>query len=183
MACAAATFVGCGNSTPKADLKTDVDTMSYAMGMSQTQGLKEFMVERMGVDTAYMDDFIKGLNDGANAGDDKKKSAYYAGIQIGQQIANQMIKGINTEVYGQDSTKSISLKNFMAGFIAGTTGKTGDVKMTIAQAQMIAQTKMMLIKSKNMAKQYGPYKAAGEKWLAVNKTKPGVKTLPSGVQY
>ena len=52
VACAAATFVGCGNSTPKADLKTDVDTMSYAMGMSQTQGLKEFMVERMGVDTA-----------------------------------------------------------------------------------------------------------------------------------
>ena len=183
VAIAAATFMSCGNSTPKADLKSDVDSMSYAMGMSQTQGLKDFLVSRMKVDTTYMDEFIKGLNDGANAGDDKKKSAYYAGIQIGQQIANQMIKGINTEVYGQDSTKSISLKNFMAGFIAGTTGKTGDVKMTIAQAQMIAQTKMMLIKSKNMAKQYGPYKAAGEKWLAVNKTKPGVKTLPSGVQY
>ena len=183
VAIAAATFMSCGNSTPKADLKSDVDSMSYAMGMSQTQGLKDFLVGRMKVDTTYMDEFIKGLNDGANAGDDKKKSAYYAGIQIGQQIANQMIKGINTEVYGQDSTKSISLKNFMAGFIAGTTGKTGDVKMTIAQAQMIAQTKMMLIKSKNMAKQYGPYKAAGEKWLAVNKTKPGVKTLPSGVQY
>lgn len=183
IAIAAATFMSCGNSTPKADLKSDVDSMSYAMGMSQTQGLKDFLVSRMKVDTTYMDEFIKGLNDGANAGDDKKKSAYYAGIQIGQQIANQMIKGINTEVYGQDSTKSISLKNFMAGFIAGTTGKTGDVKMTIAQAQMIAQTKMMLIKSKNMAKQYGPYKAAGEKWLAVNKTKPGVKTLPSGVQY
>ena len=183
IAIAAATFMSCGNSTPKADLKSDVDSMSYAMGMSQTQGLKDFLVSRMKVDTTYMDEFIKGLNDGANAGDDKKKAAYYAGIQIGQQIANQMIKGINTEVYGQDSTKSISLKNFMAGFIAGTTGKTGDVKMTIAQAQMIAQTKMMLIKSKNMAKQYGPYKAAGEKWLAVNKTKPGVKTLPSGVQY
>ena len=59
MAISAATFVGCGNSTPKADLKTDVDTLSYAMGLSQTQGLKEFMVERMGVDTAYIDDFIK----------------------------------------------------------------------------------------------------------------------------
>ena len=183
LAFASAAFVGCGNSTPKADLKNDIDTLSYAMGITQSQGLTEFLVERMGVDTTYMDAFIKGLNDGANAGDDKKKAAYYAGIQIGQQISNQMIKGINTEVYGQDSTKSISLKNFMAGFIAGTTGKTGDVKMTIAQAQMIAQTKMMLIKSKNMAKQYGPYKAAGEKWLAVNKTKPGVKTLPSGVQY
>lgn len=38
----AATFVGCGNSTPKADLKNDVDTLSYAMGLAQTQGLKDF---------------------------------------------------------------------------------------------------------------------------------------------
>ena len=181
MACAAATFVGCGNSTPKADLKTDVDTMSYAMGMSQTQGLKEFMVERMGVDTAYMDDFIKGLNDGANAGDDKKKAAYYAGIQIGQQISNQMVKGINHEVFGEDSTKTISLKNFMAGFISGTTGKKG--LMTIDEAAKLAQTKMMAIKAKNMEKEYGPNKGAGEKFLAANKKKPGVVTLPSGVQY
>ena len=181
MACAAATFVGCGNSTPKADLKTDVDTMSYAMGMSQTQGLKEFMVERMGVDTAYMDDFIKGLNDGANAGDDKKKAAYYAGIQIGQQISNQMVKGINHEVFGEDSTKSISLKNFMAGFITGTTGKKG--LMTVEQAAQVAQAKMMAIKAKNMEKEYGPNKVAGEKFLAANKKKPGVVTLPSGLQY
>ena len=181
MACVAATFVACGNSTPKADLKNDVDTMSYAMGMSQTQGLKEFMVERMGVDTAYMDDFIKGLNDGANAGDDKKKAAYYAGIQIGQQISNQMVKGINHEVFGEDSTKTISLKNFMAGFISGTTGKKG--LMTIDEAAKLAQTKMMAIKAKNMEKEYGPNKAAGEKFLAANKKKPGVVTLPSGVQY
>ena len=181
VACVAATFVACGNSTPKADLKTDVDTMSYALGMSQTQGLKEFMVERMGVDTAYMDDFIKGLNDGANAGDDKKKAAYYAGIQIGQQISNQMVKGINHEVFGDDSTKTISLKNFMAGFVTGTTGKKG--LMTIEQASQIAQAKMMAIKAKNMEKEYGPNKAAGEKFLAANKKKPGVVTLPSGVQY
>ena len=183
MAIAAATFTACGNSTPKADLKNDVDTMSYAMGMAQTQGLKDFLVGRMQIDTTYMDEFIKGLNDGANAGDDKKTAAYYAGIQIGQQISNQMIKGINSEVYGQDSTKSISLKNFMAGFIAGTTGKNNDVKMTSEQAQQLAQTKMMAIKSKNMEKEYGPNKVAGEKWLAANKNKAGVKTLPSGVQY
>ena len=181
VACAAATFVGCGNSTPKADLKTDVDTMSYAMGMSQTQGLKEFMVERMGVDTAYMDDFIKGLNDGANAGDDKKKAAYYAGIQIGQQISNQMVKGINHEVFGEDSTKTISLKNFMAGFVSNTTGKKG--LMTMEQAGQLVQVKMTAIKTKEMEKQYGPNKKAGEQFLAANKKKPGVVTLPSGVQY
>ena len=181
MAFAAAAFVGCGNSTPKADLKNEVDTMSYAMGMSQSQGLREFLVERMGVDTAYMDDFIKGLNDGANAGDDKKKTAYYAGIQIGQQISNQMVKGINHEVFGNDSTKTISLKNFMAGFISNTTGKKG--LMTVEQASQVAQEKMGAIKAKAMEKEYGPNKVAGEKFLAANKKKPGVVTLPSGLQY
>ena len=181
MAFAAATFVSCGNSTPKADLKDEVDTLSYAMGMAQTQGLKEYLSDRLQIDTAYMDDFIKGLNDGANAGDDKKKAAYYAGIQIGQQISNQMVKGINHEVFGEDSTKSISLKNFMAGFVSGTTGKKG--LMTIEQAGRIAQEKMVSIKAKAMEKQYGPNKVAGEKFLAANKKKPGVVTLPSGVQY
>ena len=181
LAIAAATIISCGNSTPKADLKNDLDSMSYAMGYSQTQGLKEFMVGRMNVDTTYMDQFIKGVNDGAGAGDDKAKAAYYAGIQIGQQISNMMVKGINHEVFGEDSTKSISMKNFMAGFVAGTTGKKGI--MTMEQAQQIAQTKMAAVKAKNMEKQYGPNKTAGEKFLAANKTKAGVKTLPSGVQY
>ena len=181
MAFAAATFVSCGNSTPKADLKDEVDTLSYAMGMAQTQGLKEYLSDRLQIDTAYMDDFIKGLNDGANAGDDKKKAAYYAGIQIGQQISNQMVKGINHEVFGDDSTKTISLKNFMAGFVSGTTGKKG--LMTVEQAAQVAQAKMMAIKAKNMEKDYGPNKVAGEKFLAANKKKPGVVTLPSGVQY
>ena len=39
------------------------------------------------------------------------------------------------------------------------------------------------VKAKNTEKQYGPNKTAGEKFLAANKTKAGVKTLPSGVQY
>lgn len=181
MAIAAATFTSCGNSTPKADLKSDIDTMSYALGISQTQGLKEFMVGRMGVDTTYMDEFIKGLNDGANAGDDKKKAAYYAGIQIGQQISNQMIKGINHEVFGDDSTKTISMRNFMAGFVEGTTGKKG--LFTMDQAQQLAQEKMAKVKEQTMEKTYGSNRKAGEKFLAENKTKPGVKTLPSGVQY
>ena len=69
----------------------------------------------------------------------------------------------------------------MAGFITGTTGKKG--LMTVEQAAQVAQTKMMAIKAKNMEKEYGPNKVAGEKFLAANKKKPGVVTLPSGVQY
>lgn len=182
MAIAAASIVAsCGNSTSsKPNLKNDVDTLSYAMGMAQTQGLKQYLAQ-MEIDTTYMDAFIKGLNEGANAGDDKKKAAYYMGIQIGQQISNRMVKGINHELFGEDSTKTISLKNFMAGFIQGVKGKKG--LMTVEQAGQVAQMKMMSIKAKNMEVQYGPLKKKGEEWMAANAKKPGVKTLPSGVQY
>ncbi len=180
-AVAAVTMLSCGNATPKANLKSDVDTLSYAIGMAQTQGLKEYLVTRLDVDTAYMNEFIKGLNEGANAGDDKQKNAYYAGLQIGQQISNQMMKGINHELFGDDSTQTISLKNFMAGFVSGTTGKGG--LMTVDSAQMVAQKMMQEVKAKAMEKTYGPNKVAGEKFLAANAKKAGVKTLPGGVQY
>ena len=181
MAIVAAGFTACGNGAPKANLKSDVDSMAYAIGMAQTQGLKEYLVGRLEVDTTYMDEFIKGLNEGVNAGDNKKKNAYYAGVQIGQQIANGMIPNINREVYGNDSTKTIPMKNFMAGFISATLGKQG--LMTMEQAQTVAQTKMQEIKARELEKTYGENKAEGEKFLAENAKKEGIKTLPSGVQY
>ena len=180
-AVAAVMMYSCGNGTPKANLKSDVDTVSYAIDMAQTMGLKDYLVGRLGVDTAYMDEFVKGVNEGANAGDDKKKAAYYAGIQIGQQISNQMVKGINHELFGDDSTKTISLKNFMAGFISATTGEGG--LMTVDSAQHVAQTMMRTIKAKNMEKEFGPNKKAGEDFLKANEKKEGVKKLASGVQY
>jgi len=181
MAIATAAFTACGNSTPKANLSNDVDSVSYAIGMAQTQGLKPYLTGRLGVDTTYMSDFIKGLNVGVNAGDDKRKAAYYAGIQIGQQISQQMVTGINHELFGEDSTKTISVKNFLAGFVAGTTEK-GQL-MDMMQAQQTAQRLIDKIKEENISKQFGENKAAGEKFLAANKKKADVKTLPSGVQY
>ena len=176
----AASLFSCDNS-PKANLKNDIDTVSYSVGMSQSRGLKEYLVNQLGVDTTYMDDFIKGINEGAKAGDDKKFAAYYAGIQIGQQISNQMIKGLNRELFGEDSTKTISTKNFLAGFIAGTTGK--NQLMTMGQADSIADATVKAIKAREAEKQYGDNKAAGEKFLAENAKKEGVVTTPSGLQY
>lgn len=181
IAVAAVVLSSCGNSTPKANLKSDIDTLSYAVGMSQTQGLKEFLVGRMDIDTTYMDEFVKGLNAGVNAGDDKKLSAYYAGIQIGQQISNQMVKGLNYELFGDDSTKTISVKNYMAGFITALKEKKG--LMTMQQAQTVSQFKLAEIKAKETEKRFASNKEAGEKFLYENKKKPGVKVLPSGVQY
>ena len=179
------------NSMPKVDLKNAVDTVSYAIGMSQTQGMKEYLMKNLGVDTTYLDEFYKGIIVGVDAGDDKKKTAYYAGIQIGQQISNQMLKGINHELFGNDSTKTISLNNFIAAFISGISGKGGlmtieqaqNMVMTVEQAQNVLQVKIPAIKAKAMEAQYGENKKAGEKYLAEYAKKAGVKKLANGVLY
>ena len=177
---AVAGLASCTAQAPKANLKTELDSLSYSIGMAQTQGLKGYLVGRMDVDTAYMADFIKGVTEGANKSG-KKETAYMAGLQIGQQIANQMMKGINHELFAGDSTKTISKENFLAGFIAGTLEKGG--LMTMETAQAYTQTAMEAIKAKAMEEKYADNKAAGEKFLAENKTKEGVKTTPSGLQY
>lgn len=180
-AIAAVTFVGCGNSTPKADLKDDIDTLSYAVGMAQTHGLKGYLVSRAGVDTAYINEFVKGVNDGVNAADDKKKAAYYAGLQIGQAITNNIIPGMNYDLFGDDSTKTVSLDNFMAGFISGILEKDG--LMTPEQAQFVSRMKMQIVKDRQTEERYGPNKEAGEKFVAEYAKKEGVKALANGVYY
>ena len=177
---AAASLASCTAQAPKANLKSDIDSLSYSIGMAQTQGLKGYLTGRLDVDTAYMAEFIKGLNEGANK-TSKKDIAYMAGLQIGQQISNQMMKGINQELFAGDSTKTISKDNFMAGFIAGTLEKGG--VMTMEAAQEYTRTAMETIKAKAMEEKYADNKAAGEKFLAENKTKEGVKTTESGLQY
>ena len=177
----AAIMGSCTNGTPKANLKDDVDTLSYAIGLAQTQGLKDYLTMRMDVDTTYIDEFIKGLNEGANAGDNKKKAAYYAGIQIGQQVSQQMVKGINYEIFGDDSTRTISLKNFMAGFISGTTGKNG--LMTIDEASQTAQSLMQSVKARVMAEKYGDWKKQCEDYMAEVAKKEGIKELGDGIYY
>ena len=177
---AAASLASCTAQAPKANLKTDIDSLSYSIGMAQTQGLKGYLTGRLDVDTAYMAEFIKGVTEGANK-TGKKEAAYMAGLQIGQQISNQMMKGINQELFAGDSTKTISKDNFMAGFIAGTLEKGG--VMTMEAAQEYTRTAMETIKAKAMEEKYADNKAAGEKFLAENKAKEGVKTTESGLQY
>ena len=177
----AAIMGSCCNGVPKANLKDDVDTLSYTIGLAQTQGLKDYLTMRMGVDTTYIDEFIKGLTEAANAGDNKKKAAYYAGLQIGQQVSQQMIKGINYEVFGDDSTRTISLKNLMAGFVAGTTGN--NALMTVDEAAATAQTKIQEVKANVMAEKYGEWKKQCEDYMAEIAKKEGIQELGDGVYY
>ena len=177
----AAIMGSCTNGTPKADLKNDIDTLSYVMGLANTQGLKEYLTQRMEVDTTYIDEFIKGLNEAVNIGDNKKKAAYLAGLQIGQQVSKGMIDGLNYEIFGEDSTQTISLKNFMAGFIAGTNGK--GALMTVDEAATKAQTMLPAVKARILEEKYADWKKQCEAYMANIAKKEGVQALGDGIYY
>ena len=176
---AAAGFASCTSQAPKANMKSDIDSLSYMMGVSNTNGLKDFAEQRMGVDSTTWADFVKGIEEGINKAT-KKDRAYTAGVQIGQQLSADMFEGMNSQLFGNDSTQSLSKANFMAGFMAAI---KNNAIVSQEEAQEYAKTHTEAIKAKAMEAQYGENKAAGEKFLAENKTKEGVVTTESGLQY
>lgn len=125
--------------------------------------------------------FIKGLNESFNS-NNKDQEAYFHGLQIGGQL-KQMSENFEAQVL--DSAK-INKSALLAGVITSLKKE----KAIIANAAELVQTKAMAAQEKSQAKreaelksQYGPQIEAGEKFLAENKTKDGVVTLPSGLQY
>ncbi len=174
----AAGLASCTAQSPKANLKTDLDSLSYAIGMARTEGLDQYLAQQ-GIDSTQMADFLKGFNEGAIK-IDKKDAAYMAGLQVGQMVSKQWVEGFNQQIFGGDSTKTISRENLLAGFVAGVLGKGA---MDMAKAQEYMNTQMEAIKEKATAEKYAENKAAGEKFLAENKGKEGVVTTPSGLQY
>ena len=71
---AAAGMASCTAQGPKANLKSDVDTLSYMMGVSNTQGLMDYALGRLGVDSAHVADFIRGIEQGTKETDAKQKA-------------------------------------------------------------------------------------------------------------
>lgn len=187
-AAAALVLSSCGGSAsaPKAQLSNELDTLCYAYGLAQSNGLEQyaFNEQGLGLDSAYKAEFIKGILEGVNLGGDKSKDAYYAGIGIGQQLVNQVGKGLKYEVFGQnDSTSTINLSDFMAGFIAGLNKDSANYKLPQAELQNIIQEKMASIKAKSMETQYGEYKKENEAFMAKIAKKDGIKKLANGVYY
>ena len=168
------------NNDSTANLKAEIDTFSYAMGLAQTQGLKGFIMYRMGVDTTYMADFVKGLKAGMKAGDNAKQTAFTAGIQIGQQVGNQIIPGVSREVFG-NAEELINKDFFVAGFIAGVTEK--NLLMHPMVAQQDAFRLMEEIKAERFEQQYGAVKAEGEAFLDSIAGAEGVVKTESGLCY
>ena len=180
VAMAAISFASCTAQAPKAEFKNEIDSLSYMFGVANTQGLDYYISGQLGVDTTYMADFIAGVQAGISQ-NTPKDVAYNAGLQIGQQLSGRIIEGINNQLFAGDSTQALNTNNFYAGFIAALKKKPGLVSPEEASAYI--QVHADAIKNKALEAKYGENKAAGEKFLAENAKKEGVKTTESGLQY
>ncbi len=181
IAVSAATITSCGPSVPSVEVKTEIDSMTYAMGVSEGNMVKGYQLERMGVDSATVDDFIKGLLEGVNAGDDSCMRAYLVGYQIGMNMGQNFVENVNFQAFGQDSTRTVTLDHFIAGFVSSLKGE--DCLMNADSANIIAQEKMQKFQDEKIIAQYADNKKASEDFLAENQKNDSVVVLPSGIQY
>lgn len=172
-------FSSC-NKAPKAELKSETDSLAYSYGMTTSRGLKEYLV-RLEVDTTKnMDAFIKGFLKATKDMSDEEK-AEMVGAQIGQQVMQQMMPHFESLVQDGDTTKVFNKNDYLAGFVAGV---MEDSKiMTAEEAATYAETVQNRMVSEKAAAKYGDYRKANEAFLAENAKKAGVTTTASGLQY
>lgn len=184
---ATALLSACNNSMPGAQLGSTVDTLSYEIGYATSENVKGAMMQ-MQVDSAYVDEFLKGLKDGVMADDDKKKVAYYMGIIMGMQSNQQMLQGIERQVFGNDSTKELSRKNYLAGVVAGVKGEPAAIlvdgkPITAQEAFNYATVAMDSLTTLNLERRYGKEKKANEDYLTKLAQQKDIKKLQDGVLY
>lgn len=163
----------------KVTLNNGSDSVSYAAGMSITNGLIPFLVQQQGVDTAYIADFVKGFQMVTNGGSDPKMKAYAAGMDIAKQVMERMIPEITKEF--QDSPDSIVASLLYKGFADALLKDSSVFKQ--ADADQYFKDKQIADKAAKDEKLYGANRNAGRKFLEENAKKEGVITLPSGLQY
>ena len=161
------------------NMKSDIDTLSYAIGVSRVDGLSDYLLSQ-GVDSTLMVDFLKGFDEGIDKVDDKKFTARRVGMQVAQML-NGWIPSLNENLFGSDSTMTINRNLYVKGFLDAIAKKTE--LMDLVKAQAYSNEKMKEVKDRVLEKNYGENRIAGEQFLAENKTKEGVVTTESGLQY
>ena len=156
-----------------------IDTFSYYFGRANSNGLKGYLAQRMGIDTTYVADFLKGFEQMTLSEADKKEKARLAGIEIRQQVENQVYTQASKQV--NDSTDVLNKALFIKGFRDGFSGENNIIPMDSTQA--LVKKQMDYYHKVNMEKKYGANRIEGEEFLKANAKKDSVKVTPSGLQY
>ena len=156
-----------------------IDTFSYLLGKANTQGLTEYLTHRMGVDAAYLSDFVKGFQQTELTEADKKEKARLAGVEIRSQVENQVIAQANKQI--NDSVNVLNKPLFVQGFQDGITASNMTISMDSVQS--VVRKQMEYYHKVKMEKKYGANRIAGEEFLKKNAKADSIQTTASGLQY
>jgi FKBP-type peptidyl-prolyl cis-trans isomerase FklB len=161
------------------EVKTSADSLAYAAGVVNSDGLVEHVTTRMMIDPQYMPQVLEGIKEALNA-DSPADEAKNIGRQIGSQIKNQILPTMNATIY-PNQEDSINQEIFLSAFIAAVNGE--EILMDLQTASAYFMSEVERIRTANIAKAYADNKVAGENFLEANKAVAGVQVTESGLQY
>ena len=159
-------------------LTSSSDSVSYAAGMTMTNGLLNYLLQQK-MDTTMMADFVRGFMDAVKTADDPKMKAYMTGQNIAQQLNERMLPSLKAEF--QDSPDSIMADVLYRGFTDAMLNDT--TIFTLQKAEDYFSARQKADKAARDEKLYGANREAGIKFLEENAKNDSVITLPSGLQY
>ncbi|VBB47056.1 Peptidyl-prolyl cis-trans isomerase [uncultured Paludibacter sp.] len=162
--------------TKTPELKTQLDSLSYAFGLANGQGLKMNAIPGEGDSiNKKINAFFAGMEEGLKGKEDKNPELTMTASQFAGWINQQ------EKVFLGDSTLKFNYDLFKQGVVNGL--NKFDKNMTTEKIQEYVNNVMKARYEKKMEEKFGANKTAGEKFLAENAKKTGVMTTASGLQY
>ena len=151
------------------------DSVSYATGKLLTQGMMDYVVSQLKLDTAYMADFVGALKENLGAEDTPQNTARNAGMHIAHLIRTSMLTRVSQQFSdaGMPLDTCLLKRGFIDAVSNDTTCFTVDEAIKFQTGEMRKQKVMQDEKKR----------AAGKAWLEENAKQPGVQTTVSGLQY
>lgn len=156
-------------------LKSASDSLSYAMGITMSNGLDTYLEKQFGITKELMPDFIRGLKEGISKRKDANFAAHGVGIAVSRQIESRLLPNMVSQF--EESKSPIDTEILYSGIVAAMSKDS--TMMSSATAAKFFKEQEIAIRQQREAEN----KAKNEAFMAENKAKEGVVTLPSGLQY
>lgn len=168
------------NSTKMPSLKNQIDSLNYAFGLANGNGIKQYYLaaDSANADSlnAKIESLLRGMDEGMKGEATDNPELSELGTNIGNALKEQKTAGLMG-----DSSLTVDIKLIKQGLINGMKGS--NIQMTAEEAQLYLNTTMQKLQEKRIQEQNGPNKTAGEVFLKENAKKAGVVTTASGLQY
>lgn len=156
-------------------LKSAADSLSYATGMTMSNGLDAYLEQQFGITKELMPDFIRGLKEGISKRKDANFAAHGVGIAVSRQIESRLLP--NMVSHFEESKSPIDTEILYSGVVAAMSKDSTTMSPTTA-AKFFKEQEIAIRQQREAEN-----KAKNEAFMAENKAKEGVVTLPSGLQY